>query len=218
MRKPPLHAAATNGDLGKVIQLLQKGTPVNAHWVEGYTALHLAADEGHADVAFALIKAGANIRVKAGHFNETPLHTAALRGATEIVEALLKAGANVNALDNRKRMPLHYAASGYEGTLTAAKMLLKAGARVDARDEDRDTPLAVAALHQNLGVVYLLVGAGASLTKKNIYGQTPKDIAEVQLSSYVVGGYVPADYKVNASVVRDIIRLTTPKRENRARR
>src|SRR5207302_1423335 len=147
---------------------------------------------------------------KSKDFGETALHIAAYRGATEIVAMLLAHGAKVTQVDGRKRTPLHYAASGYEGTLTAAETLLRAGAKIDAKDEDRESPLGLAALSQNLGVVYLLVKAGASLKHMNIYGQAPVDIARIQLQAYVTkSGYVPPKFKVNASIVRDIIRLTS---------
>src|SRR5947209_1487551 len=141
MRKDPLHVAVIKGDAKKVSDLLQKGKSPNVQWVQGYTALHLAADEVKTDVASVLLRAGADIRARAGKDGETPLHIAAQRGATEIVKALLTAGAKVTDLDGRKRTPLHYAASGYEGTLTTVELLLEAGAKVDVRDVEGDTPL-----------------------------------------------------------------------------
>ena len=57
---------------------------------EGDTPLHYAADKGHADVARALIEAGASVRA-ANQQRKTPLHLAADRGHTEVSTALLNA-------------------------------------------------------------------------------------------------------------------------------
>ena len=54
----PLHFAAGHG-LAATQSLLEAGASVDAVDKEGDTPLHYAADKGHADVARALLEAGA---------------------------------------------------------------------------------------------------------------------------------------------------------------
>ena len=60
--------------------------------------LHSAAAKGHADVARALLAAGASVDAvdKQG---STPLHYAAFQGHAVVVTALLEAGASVDAVE-----------------------------------------------------------------------------------------------------------------------
>ena len=57
---------------------------------QGDTPLHYAAGQGHADVARALLEAGASVRA-ANQQRKTPLHLAADRGHAEVSTALLNA-------------------------------------------------------------------------------------------------------------------------------
>ena len=53
----------------------------------------MAAQEGHVDVATALVKAGADLEaLDCGGF--TPLHVAAFQGHSTLVRAMIDAGAN----------------------------------------------------------------------------------------------------------------------------
>lgn len=53
------------GDLNGVERTLHRGSDVNARTVQGHSPLTLAAREGHLDVVQALIRAGANLDVRA---------------------------------------------------------------------------------------------------------------------------------------------------------
>ncbi len=53
------------GDLQSVRQALLRGGDVNARTVQGHSALTLAAREGHLDVVNALIRAGAELDIRA---------------------------------------------------------------------------------------------------------------------------------------------------------
>jgi ankyrin repeat protein len=80
-----LHAAATAGDLARVLVLI-KSTDVHPDAVaidgSGQTALHVAAYNGHPDVLGALIDAGAGIDIRDGQ-GTTPLHCACQVGDGE---------------------------------------------------------------------------------------------------------------------------------------
>lgn len=73
------------------------------------TALHSAvADGGHADIAKALVAAGADVNAKQRH-GWTPLHGAADSGSVELVELLLARGADPDATHQEGKTALDIA-------------------------------------------------------------------------------------------------------------
>jgi len=96
-----LMLAAHAGKLDLVKILVEAGADVNATDERGWGALMKAAynadvDRGFADVAQALIDAGANVEAPIG-YGVRPLMLAAGYGETAVVETLLRAGADVLA-------------------------------------------------------------------------------------------------------------------------
>lgn len=96
-----LMLASRAGNLPMVKALIEAGAEVNASDERGWTALMKAAynpelNRGYADVAQALIDAGANVETPIS-YGIRPLMLAAGYGETAVVETLLKAGADVMA-------------------------------------------------------------------------------------------------------------------------
>ena len=96
-----LMLAAHTGNLDLVKTLIAAGADVNATDERGWGALAKAVynadlDRGFADVAQALIDAGADVEAAIG-FGVRPLMLAAGYGETAVVETLLRAGADVLA-------------------------------------------------------------------------------------------------------------------------
>jgi len=96
-----LMLASHAGNLAMVLALIKAGAEVNACDERGWTPLMKAAynaelDRGFADVAQALIDAGANVEMPIS-YGIRPLMLAAGYGETAVVETLLKAGADVTA-------------------------------------------------------------------------------------------------------------------------
>lgn len=76
---------------------------------EDQTALHLAVEGGHIDLAKLCLQQGANVNAtKANH--STPLHLAATGGGIDIVQLLVEHDANIEAKNILQETPLHRAA------------------------------------------------------------------------------------------------------------
>ena len=148
MLKPPpkapdisIHEAAAKGDIEAVKQHLAADTDVNAmdvaDGIGGLTPLHVAALDGHKEIAELLIAEGAYVNAK--NKRGTPLHYAALSGHMEIVELLIAEGADVNAQDDDGWTPLHWPAGRDHKEIV--ELLIAAGADVNVKDVDGGTPL-----------------------------------------------------------------------------
>ncbi|TTF11758.1 Ankyrin-2 [Bagarius yarrelli] len=132
-----LHLASQGGHQEAVTQLLERKADVYVqdrqarialHWaaagvaakdMDGCTALHYAAKNGHIRVAAALLTAGRNKNINERNvWRRTPLHLAAEHGQEDAVSLLLERGAKINAIDNNKDKPLHWACrTGHLGTV-----------------------------------------------------------------------------------------------------
>ncbi len=110
-----LMTAARVGSLPAVQALLSRGVSVDGKDDRrGQTALMWAAAEGHAAVTAALVKAGADFRMRlASGF--TPLLFAIREGRTDVVKVLLQAGADVN-----ETVPVEGRRRAYGGRLPPA--------------------------------------------------------------------------------------------------
>lgn len=148
------------------------------------TALHVAASQGNADAAGALLDLGLNIEalyfpappgstgalqlIQGGN---TPLMCAIDRRQEEMVRFLLERGAKPDTTNHKLARALHYAAgSGHTGII---RLLLARRARVDVAEMQQVTPLGMAATHGHVGAVQLLCEAGADPELADSAGFTP---------------------------------------------
>ena len=76
---------------------------------EEQTALHLAVEGGHKDLAKLCLDQGANVNATKANLS-TPLHLAATGGDLEIVKMLVDHDANIEAKNILQETPLHRAA------------------------------------------------------------------------------------------------------------
>jgi ankyrin repeat protein len=90
-----LHYAAGAGDVGLVLQLIERGAEVDLADSNGWTPLHFAAQAQSVPVIRSLISSGAAVDSRDKHGN-TPLSTATFnsRGKGEAIAALRAAGAD----------------------------------------------------------------------------------------------------------------------------
>ncbi|CAI5474493.1 unnamed protein product [Closterium sp. Yama58-4] len=96
---------ARYGDMEDVAAALDGGADAGLADDEGRTALHMAAANGHTEIARLLIQRGAPVNAVNRQGN-TPLHWAAVNGRDSMVHLLIAAGANPSALNSHERTPV----------------------------------------------------------------------------------------------------------------
>lgn len=111
--------------------------------------------------------------------DEKRLRTAASQNDCITVIELLEGGADPSCEDEKKRTPLHFAAS--QGFETIAKVLLDKGADPNKKDFIGNTPLHLAACTCQVPIVTLLLKAGTDLKSVDQYGRTPLALAKSRL-------------------------------------
>ena len=157
----PVADAARRGEAATVRVLLAQGEDAAAAHGDGMSALHWAAERGDAEMAGALIHAGATVDAvtRVGHY--TPLHVASTAGRAEVVGVLLSSGTDATAAAGAGGVtPLHLAAAA--GSVAAIGALLDHGAEVDARERAwGQTPLIFAAARNRVDAVRALLARGA---------------------------------------------------------
>ena len=110
-------------------------------------------------VVSLLLKTRAILDVNKKGFGRSPLHFAVKHGHADVVLALVRAGGDVHLNDDRGRTPLIRAVSYARADLV--NDLLLSGSRVDAKDKSADQALSVAVRLGHLGVIRVLLRAGA---------------------------------------------------------
>lgn len=118
----PLHIAAEQGNIDTVQTLMTTGCAkrtVNTAGPGGNTALHLASQAGHSEVARLLCQYGADVNASNSlPSGNTPLHLAASKGLVRTVRALIAEGANVFALNAAGEAPADLCPKGLAGRIT----------------------------------------------------------------------------------------------------
>lgn len=150
----PLQLAACDGNVAECERLVKSGTPVDATDGEGDTALDWAVYYCHIDVVRKLIELGADVNHMDRRGGFTPLmYTAApLRG--------------------------HRPRETPEERNEIARVLIQHGADVNHADTGTgQTTLLYAASDGNVGLVRMLLAAGADPKMKSKQGFTPSDVA-----------------------------------------
>ncbi len=144
--------------------------------IDGWTPLHFAAKNGHANVVEFLIQKNAAVNALTSRSpleeetdagGKTPLHLAIQNRHHEVVEQLLHAKADVNKADAKGYTALHYASES--GDLKSVESLLKEET-IDLNaitHEDGNTALHFAVKIKNHEIVKLLLNAGAEVNKIN---------------------------------------------------
>jgi len=93
-------------DLSGLRAAIDDGCPVDAANRQGFTALHVAAQEHAIEVMDQLLQAGADVDAR-NFYGNTPLWVAVFnsRGRGEAIELLLRNGADPDAINHAGRSP-----------------------------------------------------------------------------------------------------------------
>jgi ankyrin repeat protein len=145
----------------------------------GALPIATAAYVGNAEVVRALIAAGARPDgdTDAAAYHESPLAIASEAGRIEALDALVAGGANVNGVANDGLGFPPIAVAADREHEECIRHLVAAHAQIDRRDLLGMTALANATLNGNVGIVRMLLAAGASPMAANRAGATPASIA-----------------------------------------
>jgi outer membrane protein assembly factor BamB len=87
-----LHEAARRGDLARVRSLLDSGVKPDSEGRHGFTALMVAAGEGHVEVARLLVARGADVNARERFFGQTVMANAVRGKSPALVRWLLEKG------------------------------------------------------------------------------------------------------------------------------
>jgi uncharacterized protein len=131
--------AAAVGRADRVHELLMLEAGFVDLWSpDGFTALHLAAFFGHAEIATELLRRGADVNAVArNQLAVQPINSAAAANHTEVVLVLLDHGADPNAREAAGFAPIHAAA--HNGNDELYELLIARGADQDAATDDGRT-------------------------------------------------------------------------------
>ncbi len=135
--------------------------------------LHQAASRGDLAAVDALLLSS-TVDLDEVDSMGTPLHRAIMGRYYAVAKRLIAAGANLNAVDASLRTPLYLAA--LEQDEAAAWLLIASGADLEAQGPI-GTPLHVAAQHDLVDMVRLLLRKGAQLDPRNRELATPLALA-----------------------------------------
>lgn len=115
----------------------------NSKGLNNWTALHIAANQGHAEICKVLLRKEVGTDVDARtSLQRTALHLASIKGHFEAVQVLLEAGSDVNASDSEGWTSLHYAC--FFGCMELIEVLLTANPDLDSANNLGKTAYEVA--------------------------------------------------------------------------
>lgn len=123
----------------------------------GFTALHLAAREGHKGVVFRLLRCASILVNVEDSEGLTPLHYACMHGQAEVVKMLLEnPKRNVNVESHDKSTPLHLGVkSGHIPTVI--ELLRQTDINCNCEDGTGSTALDIAEREGHINLVWLLL-------------------------------------------------------------
>ncbi|VDH91361.1 transient receptor potential cation channel subfamily A member 1 [Mytilus galloprovincialis] len=183
----PLHYCAYRDRAEGAKLLLKHGAKPCMKCNHGYYPIHIAARAAAAttlDVIIKYVEALGYTRAEVLSFedkeNNTALHSSVNSGYPEAVRVCLNAGAPVDAQQEDKSTPLHFACA--QGGLEMIKIMYeiqesKFLSAMNTTDILKMTPLHRAALFNHVGVVEYLLDKGADINALDANDRTPLFVA-----------------------------------------
>lgn len=186
-----------------------------------HSVLHEVAYRGYDQIASLLLRHGAE-QCKDGTYGLTPLHLACLGGHLETAAALVVRGADVQAKCDGGDSVLMTAMMGEnpysqyvpwlyqkldnpERIKALVDLLVKAGADINAANEGGETPLWNAIRYQEADMLEHLIGKGADIHHKNVFGDDLISEAAQSLSRADSWGEIPHRRKEGLSMRKRVL-------------
>jgi uncharacterized protein len=149
-----LAAVSGEDDPAGAMLLLRHKARIDARAANKTTALFIACEHGHSDIASALLDAGADAHVRDDQDN-TVVHEISKHGTTEILARVLKAKPAINAVNLAGQSALHVACSmGVSAELI--KALLDAGIDAQLLDQQQQSAKDIAIEKEHWSLVAAL--------------------------------------------------------------
>ncbi|XP_073286869.1 ankyrin repeat domain-containing protein SAT10-like [Primulina huaijiensis] len=172
----PFLFVVRSGDILGLKSLIgMKGFDLDEQDALGFSAVMIAAMEGHIDVFRQLVYAGADVKLcnKSG---ETAITLSQLSQNKDMFEKIMLDFALEKGNHNSGGFCVLHCAARY-GDLDAVKLLISKGYEINASDGDDYTPLMLAAREGNGEMCQLLISNGAHCDAKNAKGETALSLA-----------------------------------------
>ncbi|MEQ1714463.1 MAG: quinoprotein dehydrogenase-associated putative ABC transporter substrate-binding protein [Hyphomicrobium sp.] len=195
----PLSLAASMRKSGLMDQLIRAGADVDAEDADAMTALQHAINVNHAPSIALLAQHGAGLETGTAK-GYTALELALGEGKYFAAKALIEAGAKVNVANGPEKItPLMIVATQLQPQqrlnqlskgptpLVLAEELINRNADVNATSADGVTALMIAAGHNNVPMLGLLLKAGADANVRSAAGKTAVDIAREAGNEEAIG-------------------------------
>lgn len=168
-----LNAAVVKYDIDKLKSLMEYGANISQTNVDGRTALHIACCQGNLNIVQELLKMGANVNKK-DRYHRTPLIEAIDGDHHEIINILLEHGAKLDE-NNIGNKIFDIVGSG---NVKRLKSFLIANPNVSQiKDTTGRTLLHLAALHNDVTIIKLLLEYNANPESVDMIGHKPFDLA-----------------------------------------
>lgn len=191
-----LVAAASHGNLPRVVRLLENGMGIDTPNIDGRRAASSAAENGHSKILELLLQRGADPNLK-DPTGESALWWASRYGYEEAVRLLISFGADINAMNRDGQSPLSVAAQKHHSSIVS--ILLQQGCVLDSSVAYGRTALIFAVVAGSVDVVEQLLKAGANVNFKTTEGDTAVSLAQEQENDNVLhllrkhGGLLPTE-------------------------
>jgi ankyrin repeat protein len=216
-----LQSACDAGSLEVCKLLIDAGAKVS-HLRHGSPPLALAVGRRNVEMCKLLLSAGADANEAEGEHRKTPLDHAAYWRNEQIFRLLLSAGADPNAVDSHgKTLLMRLAVTAKDSSAKMCGILIECGANLDLCDSDGMRAVCLAAAHDNLPVLKLLIdkGADSRALSPNEHALSPFQLAvkngAVGAAQYLVV-HVGVDPAQKSASGRTLVQLAGKNAEMRA--
>ena len=175
-----LISEASKGNVNSVRSLINGGN-MNYQDRNGRTALIAAAEGGHEQLVYQLIKSGVNVNLKKNN-GISALHLEAQNGHLQNVQDILQQADNIDALTpyNFKKgyTPLIFAAM--EGHKQVVSLLLQSGADIRLKTQDRYNAILWAAKNKHEDVVKEIIKKGYGNQSAKLFVDSFDDVSAIK--------------------------------------